>query len=627
MLAVMIHQARRDGRRYGVGRESHAQIPLLAAILGLIWNLGALIAFGWHDLAHREPSAWLTALSYSALGFLPAVVVDASTRSPDHPNRPGVLALVAYAVSAAATVAQGVAAITGTSSRFALLTLTLGYAAVLVAMLLHSWRSGAPQRTVAAASLAAFAASAHHLSHHAARSDSWPIEMLGDQASLPLVLVILYQDYRFALADLFLKRAFAILTLVAIAFGMYTAVAPMMDSWTGTGVSGPVAIVGLWVLTALAYPAIRRAGDRFVDRVVLKRPDDRQLRAELMRRLPEARSASDVMATASDSVSAAVSARAVSWDEDDTPHTHEHPLAMTGGESAVTVAIPVAQAPGYRIQVGALSSGRRLLSDDLDLLETIALMAARRIDEIRVQEERRMRDLREHEMRRLAAEAELQALRAQLNPHFLFNALTTIGYLAQTAPMRAVETVQQLTVLLRAVLSRVVGDTVPLLEELQIVDSYLAIESARFEERLRIEKRIQEGIEDVMVPPLVIQPLVENAVKHGIAPQRHGGVVSLEVIADRGRGVLSVTVGDSGSGMTAREVERSADRGVGISNIRRRLGHYFGSAASLEIQSVAGEGTRVVLTIPLATDAPGTRMSTAAGGVQQELKELERTGA
>jgi two-component system LytT family sensor kinase len=142
--------------------------------------------------------------------------------------------------------------------------------------------------------------------------------------------------------------------------------------------------------------------------------------------------------------------------------------------------------------VGALRGGRRLLSDDLALLEAAALAAARRIDALRVARERWDREVREREMRQLATEAELRALRAQLNPHFLFNALTTIGHLLQEAPDRALSTLLRLTGLLRAVLRPTVGELATLAEEMEIVEAYLAIEQARFEERLRVRVDVPE---------------------------------------------------------------------------------------------------------------------------------------
>ena len=142
--------------------------------------------------------------------------------------------------------------------------------------------------------------------------------------------------------------------------------------------------------------------------------------------------------------------------------------------------------PSYEIRVAELSAGRALLSDDLMLIDAVASLVGRRIDEIRLETERRQRAEREQEMGRLATEAELRALRAQLNPHFLFNALNTLGHLMQVSPDRALATLYQLTGLLRAVLRRTNGQFVALREELDIVASYLAIERERFQERLTV---------------------------------------------------------------------------------------------------------------------------------------------
>ena len=136
------------------------------------------------------------------------------------------------------------------------------------------------------------------------------------------------------------------------------------------------------------------------------------------------------------------------------------------------------------VEVNGLNGGRRLLSDDIALLEAFALVVGKRVDAVRVVQERFDRGMREREITQLAAEAELRALRAQLNPHFLFNALTTIGYLLKTAPERALGTLYRLTDLLRAVLRRPPGEVITLGEELDLVESYLAIERERFEERL-----------------------------------------------------------------------------------------------------------------------------------------------
>src|SRR5439155_15112790 len=232
---------------------------------------------------------------------------------------------------------------------------------------------------------------------------------------------------------------------------------------------------------------------------------------------------------------------------------HTGALVAAHGPTSATVLVPTTDAPSYTIEVSTLGDGRRLMSDDIALLETVAMLAARRVDELRVSEERFQRDLREHDMQRLATEAELRALRAQLNPHFLFNALTTVGHLITTSPARAIETLYQLTALLRAVLRRT-GDFVTVREELQLVDAYLAIEQTRFEERLRIEREMPEELGDLLVPPLILQPIVENAVKHGISPLRRGGTISIRARVEADPSVdsgerLCLSVHDTGKGV------------------------------------------------------------------------------
>src|SRR5262249_137280 len=157
--------------------------------------------------------------------------------------------------------------------------------------------------------------------------------------------------------------------------------------------------------------------------------------------------------------------------------------------------IPTTLDPAYELQLTDLSTGRSLLSDDLMLIDAAAALVGRRIDECRVDADRRARAQREEEMRRLTAEAELRALRAQLNPHFLFNTLTALGSLMQSAPDRALATLYQLTGLLRAVLRRTNGQFVSLSEELEIVQSYLAIERERFQERLAVSIDVPAGLE------------------------------------------------------------------------------------------------------------------------------------
>jgi LytS/YehU family sensor histidine kinase len=241
------------------------------------------------------------------------------------------------------------------------------------------------------------------------------------------------------------------------------------------------------------------------------------------------------------------------------------------------------------------------MSADLRFLDDVSVDLARRVDAIRAAHERYEREAREQEAMQLATTAELRALRAQLNPHFLFNALTTIGHLLQEAPDRALATLLQLTGLLRTVLRPSMSDFVPLSEEMEIVEAYLAIERARFEDRVRVVLDVPEEVRQTRLPPLLLQPLVENAIKHGISPVRAGGSVTVwartEVALDGER--LRVTVSDDGVGITVADLARRRVAGLGLSNVERRLACVYGSAATFAFESTPGVGTTVEITLPV----------------------------
>jgi LytS/YehU family sensor histidine kinase len=261
--------------------------------------------------------------------------------------------------------------------------------------------------------------------------------------------------------------------------------------------------------------------------------------------------------------------------------------------------------------LGPLTGGRRLLSDDLALAESAAFMAGRRLDALRVADERFAATLREQQISRLATEAELRALRAQLNPHFLFNALTTIGYLIQTAPTRAHATLLRLTSLLRGVLRRTTSEFASLGEEVELVQAYLEIEEARFEERLRVRIDVPSELRPLRVPSLLLQPIVENAVKHGIAPLAAGGDV--EIVArlapapdapDPARtGTLHLVVRDTGIG-TSPAAATAPRQGLGIASVERRLRTHYGERARLTIAGVPEAGTRVEIVLPVTLPHP-----------------------
>jgi hypothetical protein len=441
------------------------------------------------------------------------------------------------------------------------------------------------------------------------------VELLGHHASLPLAVAILYQDYPFALADLFLKRALALLTVVAIAF---VAVATFGDNSAAFAAfieHDPrqfALLLTLWVGTALMYPALKSALAWFVDTVLLRRPDYRAVRERVGRAVQTLDDDEAVLATVAAEIAPALSSPRVTWQKIDAANELPGRLVTTGTDAVTRVMVPTAEAPRYLMTVAPLTRGRRLLSDDVATLDAIVTVAARRIDSIRVTQERHDREIREREMGRLATEAELRALRAQINPHFLFNALTTIGYLIQTAPPRALQTLLRLTSLLRGVL-RSEGEFTTLGRELDVIEAYLDIERARFEQRLRVTCDVPPKLRHIRLPVLVLQPIVENAVKHGVAPRADGGDITIVARIEPGiPRCLSICVRDTGAGASADALRRGRDRGVGLRNVERRLRGQYGSAASLSIDTAPGAGTLVELRIPITATPVEERDSRVA---------------
>jgi two-component system LytT family sensor kinase len=240
------------------------------------------------------------------------------------------------------------------------------------------------------------------------------------------------------------------------------------------------------------------------------------------------------------------------------------------------VTIATGEPPSYLLTIGPLLGGRRLLSDDLAMLDRVALIVARRIDTLRLTGERYERMLQEREMRALATEAELRALRAQINPHFLFNALTTVSYLIQHAPARALRALMRLTTLLRSVL-RSEGEITTLGRERELIDCYLQIERERFEERLEYLLDVPDALYGVSIPALLVQPLVENAIKHGITGAVDGGLVSVTArLGDE----LTVVVRNTGLPIGA---SSTPGFGVGLRSVERRLRHYYGPDARVTL--------------------------------------------
>jgi two-component system LytT family sensor kinase len=211
------------------------------------------------------------------------------------------------------------------------------------------------------------------------------------------------------------------------------------------------------------------------------------------------------------------------------------------------------------------------------------------------------------------ARAEVRALRAQISPHFIYNALTAIASFVRTDPERARELILEFAEFTRYSF-RAHGEFTTLAEELRSIDRYLTIERARFGERLQVKLQIAPEVLPVGLPFLCLQPLVENAVRHGLS--RKPGVGTISIVARDAGAECHLTVEDDGVGMEpsvlGKEAEESADAGqhVGLSNVDDRLRTVFGDQFGLIVETAPGAGTKVSMRIPKFH--PGVRAGRAA---------------
>lgn len=193
------------------------------------------------------------------------------------------------------------------------------------------------------------------------------------------------------------------------------------------------------------------------------------------------------------------------------------------------------------------------------------------------------------------ARAEIDILRSQLDPHFLFNALHVISELVHVDPARADRMVARLGDLLRMSSALARSPDVALRDELEFVNAYLEIQQARFGDRLRVVRDIDVAALNAAVPSLVVQPLVENAIRHGTSRRAGGGQV--EIVARRFDMSLVIEVRDDGPGLPA---DRLPDEGIGIGHTRARLAHLYGGKSSLELEPRPGGGTTARVRVPYA---------------------------
>src|SRR5215813_2423069 len=437
---------------------------------------------------------------------------------------------------------------------------------------------------------------------------------------IPFGLIAAYRFYKATFMDIALKRGVALIVLFALS-AIYGKLVALPASLSLSRLSNDtlrwVFYTTVWLWLYALYPPLRDRIYRLVDRHLFKRRDYSRLLDWFGERLQKANDETALIAAACDAAREAFAAESARFapSTDDLvkrlapifaermssvllpSQVNDDKLEreLAGRRVELALAIRAGAEPVGLILVGPRAYGQSYLSEELSVLRAVAAETGRMLDNLRLIEARRKQAVEEEELRKLVAQSELMALRAQINPHFFFNALNSVASLIAEDPPRAERLIENLAELFRHAF-KPSSDIIPIEEELALVETYLEVEKSRLGDKLRFRKFVLPEAMGIKIPALTIQPLIENAVKHGIGRSDCGGAITLSVsLRDGG---MSVIVADTGAGIAPSEMDDLLNRGVGLSNVNSRLVKLYGQSSRLRVDSAAGQGTTVSFSVP-----------------------------
>ncbi len=594
----------KDWRANGIGQT---RLSLIAAGLAFCWNLGSLIVLAQPRDNSLSIGLVMTA-SFSLLSLLPAVLLQVALQG----RRPFIVAL-GYVVS-------GCAVLLHFDELFfpghelhqaALASIALGFG-LLAGGSFFAVRGKREERAsipewISLICLLLFTTSFLHFGREHV-STRWPAEITWHHIGIPVALIVLLQDYRFLLLDTFV-RFLVNFGLASTYIGGLLFANQRLRLWEIIQHSSFMTGISLVMLcvSLILFAYLRNSLQGWVSRVIFRRQSIENCGKAISKLAETAGSEEDLLRRAAQEVARhlrterfAITAELSELKKLKRPAVLFRDEQMTEPVREgfpVEAQIPMRFSSGdcrYLI-LGAGRGGRRYFSEDLEDMRRLGSLIVEQVERFRTEE-----------LKRLATQAELRALQAQINPHFLFNALNTLYGTIDRGSHEARRMVLNLADIFRYFLQ---GDRalIQLSEELRIVEAYLEIEALRLGDRLKTELHISEAARSAMIPILSIQPLVENAVKHGISEKSGGGMVSLR--AEKTVEGLRVTVEDTGIGFELSRKQRRGGAGVALENVRRRLVLCNGPAADLQIRS-NNEGTAVSFLLPDAS--PGDSVSVLA---------------
>lgn len=438
--------------------------------------------------------------------------------------------------------------------------------------------------------------------------DAWAVVLKHQGITLALMGSLFYFA-RFRALDVFVKLSLRVLIGAAFALSVsYFTLGPFQRITNNSVAPRAFFVVGITAFIGLAISLVQyfsRTIDSFVESRIFDKPDYRQAASQLREILGLLEGVQPIFAATEQFVG-----RTLEVEDLRVRPADERSAALAGqdwkriGRSCahagadLIIPIIVGNQTRYLLMLATQKARHLVVTADLAFLREAALIVGWRLEALEREQDRVERVSREAQLVHQVVSAELRALRAQVNPHFLFNALNTIAALIPPEPEKAELMTVQLAKVFRHVLTHSDKSFSSLREEIEFLSTYLEIEKVRFGQRLRIEFDISETAAGATVPSLILQPLVENALKHGLAPKL--GDNELVIRAARTGDSLSLSVEDNGVGIRERRnLTPDNSTGIGLRNVRERLRTIYGQRASLVVENISGGGSRALVMIPV----------------------------
>lgn len=577
-------------------REERTKLPALAAALAFLWNIGSLVALGVGRQGGTAADV-IVAASFSVLSLLPAVLLHISLGLRYRP-----LWIGGYLLSGGAIVLHAADLITRLP-RFhfaALLLVTIGFSiltAISVFFEMRQRNGAATSRLAGAMVLFLFAISFAHFSSDQTHQ-AWSKEIALHHAGIPLAMFVLLQNYRFLLLDAFLRFVVnATLAAAAVLAVIRLVASTHFSERLGEPFQAGLLFVGACLLLTL-FVYVRNRVQSWLTQAIFLRSDVENALEELRKLARATGDEREYLTGATEGIAAFVrTGRYQLSSHNPAPNSPLAareliaPRAITEAgnwnlPAWVQVVVPLRFSRGdaTHLFLGPRDGARRYLSEDFAVLTRLAATVTEHVEQ-----------LRGVQMQGLVSQAELKALQAQINPHFFFNSLNTLYGTIDRSNTEARRLVLNLADVFRYLL-RSDRTLIEIEEELRIVRAYLEIEQLRLGAKLHTEIHVEDSALHATIPLLTVQPLVENAVKHGVAPRTGTGFVRLDISSRQDR--LAITVSNSGECDSSALTAARTNGGIGLANVRRRLELCYGAESSF-LAEVEDGVTTVGFSLPV----------------------------